>query len=64
MFSFQESGPTLQLMSWSNTISSSATGTYDHRQSTLGMVGLLAYAMLANKSTVSDGERKIMRERE
>ena len=48
----QDAPPGLQLSCWSHTISSSSTGSYDHRQSTAGVVGLLALAMLINKSHV------------
>lgn len=49
---FQDVSPGLLLSCWSHTISSSLAGTYDHRQSTAGVVGLLAHAMLINKSQV------------
>jgi hypothetical protein len=48
----QDISPGLLLSCWSHTISSSLAGTYDHRQSTAGVVGLLAHAMLINKSQV------------
>lgn len=50
--SLQDISPGLLLSCWSHTISSSLAGTYDHRQSTAGVVGLLAHAMLINKSQV------------